>query len=158
MRPIQLLGRRGGFFALIFLAISVLAPPSWGQSSQFDISNYKGKVVYLDFWASWCGPCKQSFPYMAGLRQQYGKQGFVVVTVNLDKNRAQADAFLKKVGVSLPVTYDSAGAVAKQYRVTDMPTSIVFDRTGKARFTHKGFFQGKTKEYSAHVAQIINEH
>jgi cytochrome c biogenesis protein CcmG, thiol:disulfide interchange protein DsbE len=158
MSPTKLLKRRRGFFAFMFLVISALAPPTWAQSSSFDISNYKGKVVYLDFWASWCGPCKQSFPYMAGLKQQYGKQGFVVVTVNLDRNRAQADAFLKKVGVSLPVTYDSGGVIAKQYRVTDMPTSIVFDRTGKARFTHKGFFQNKAKDYSAHVAQIVNEH
>lgn len=155
MRPIQKMARRSMYLAL--LLITAIAPPAFAQSSQFDISNYKGKVVYLDFWASWCGPCKQSFPYMASLRQQYAKQGFTVVTINLDKNRAQADAFLNKVGVNLPVTYDAGGALAKQYRVSDMPTSIVFDRNGKVRFTHKGFFPNKTKEYSAHVAQIVNE-
>jgi cytochrome c biogenesis protein CcmG/thiol:disulfide interchange protein DsbE len=155
MRPIQKMARRSMYLAL--LLITAIAPPAFAQSSQFDISNYKGKVVYLDFWASWCGPCKQSFPYMASLRQQYAKQGFTVVTINLDKNRAQADAFLKKVGINLPVTYDAGGSLAKQYRVSDMPTSIVFDRNGKVRFTHKGFFPNKTKEYSAHVAQIVNE-
>jgi thiol-disulfide isomerase/thioredoxin len=155
MWPTQKMARKSMYLAL--LLITGIAPPAFAQSSQFDISNYKGKVVYLDFWASWCGPCKQSFPYMASLRQQYAKQGFTVVTINLDKNRAQADAFLNKVGVNLPVTYDAGGSLAKQYRVSDMPTSIVFDRNGKVRFTHKGFFPNKTKEYTAHVAQIVNE-
>lgn len=151
------LGRRRGLLGLFLLALTLLAPQADAQTRQFDLADYKGKVVYLDFWASWCGPCKQSFPYMAGLRQQYGAKGLAVVTVNLDKSPAQAAAFLKKVGVSLPVTYDAGGVVAKQYGVKDMPTSLIIDRAGKIRFTHKGFYPGKTAEYSAHVAQIVNE-
>lgn len=150
--------RRTGIFGLLWLALTLLAPQSNAQSSQFNIADYKGKVVYLDFWASWCGPCKQSFPYMAGLKQQYGAKGLAVVTVNMDKSPAQAAAFMKKVGVTLPVTYDTSGKVAKQYGVKDMPTSIIIDRSGKIRFTHKGFYPAKTSDYTAHVAQIVNEH
>lgn len=149
--------RRRGLFGLFLLAITILAPGANADNRPFDIADYRGKVVYLDFWASWCGPCKQSFPFMAELRQQYAGKGLTVVTVNLDKSPAQAAAFLKKVGVTLPVTYDSAGTIAKQYGVKDMPTSLIIDRAGKIRFTHKGFFPGKTGEYSAHVAQIVNE-
>lgn len=150
--------KRRGLFGMILLAVAAMAPSASAQTTQFDLNAYKGKVVYLDFWASWCGPCKQSFPYMASLRQQYGKQGLVVLTVNLDKNRGQADAFLSKVGVTLPVTYDSSGNIAKRYQVHDMPTSMVIDRTGHVRFTHKGFYPAKKAEYSAHVAQLLNEH
>lgn len=139
------------------LALTLLGPQASAQSRQFNIADYKGKVVYLDFWASWCGPCKQSFPFMSGLKQQYGAKGLSVVTINLDKSPAQAAAFLKQVGVGLPVVYDSNGKIAKQYAVKDMPTSLVIDRSGNIRFTHKGFYPGKTADYTAHVAQLINE-
>jgi cytochrome c biogenesis protein CcmG, thiol:disulfide interchange protein DsbE len=154
----NLLNRRFRIFTLLWLALTSLAPQADAQSSQFNIADYKGKVVYLDFWASWCGPCKQSFTYMAGLKQQYGAKGLAVVTVNMDKSPAQAAAFMKKVGVTLPVTYDSNGTVAKRYGVKTMPTSFVIDRTGKMRFTHQGFYPAKTSEYSTQVAQIVNEH
>lgn len=154
----NLLERRLGFFSLLWLALAALAPQADAQTGQFNIADYKGKVVYLDFWASWCGPCKQSFPYMAGLKQQYGAKGLAVITVNMDKSPVQAAAFMKKVGVTLPVTYDSNGAVAKRYGVKTMPTSFVIDRTGKIRFTHQGFYPAKTSEYSTRVAQIVNEH
>ncbi len=134
-----------------------MSPPTRAAATGLDLTAYRGKVVYLDFWASWCGPCKQSFPYMAKLRQQYGPQGLAVVTVNLDKNRAQADAFLKAVGVSLPVTYDSAGKLAEAIPGERNADQHHSGPHGQDSFHSKGFFSKKTREYSAHVAQIINE-
>jgi cytochrome c biogenesis protein CcmG, thiol:disulfide interchange protein DsbE len=151
-RQISILGA-----ALSLLAIGGTSPPAVAQSGALNLASYKGKVVYLDFWASWCGPCKQSFPYMQGLVQKYGAGGFVVLTVNLDRSRSQADAFLRKVGARLPVTYDSAGTLAKQYGVKDMPTSVLIDRQGRVRFTHKGFHPNEQGAYEAHIDQLIKE-
>ncbi|MEQ1548826.1 MAG: TlpA disulfide reductase family protein [Chakrabartia sp.] len=139
------------------LAFGAASASVLAQSASINLASYKGKVVYLDFWASWCGPCKQSFPYMKGLAQKYGPNGFVILTVNLDRSRPQADAFLRKVGVALPVTYDSSGTLAKQYNVKDMPTSVLFDRQGRVRFTHKGFHLKELNAYQAHIDQLIKE-
>jgi thiol-disulfide isomerase/thioredoxin len=127
------------------------------DAANFNLAAFKGKVVYLDFWASWCGPCKLSFPYMASLEQSYPSKDFVVVTVNLDHSRKKADAFLHDVGVQIPVIFDEKGKLATKFHVEQMPTSILFDRTGKLRYVHKGFYQDKEDDYSDHVYQLVNE-
>ena len=123
----------------------------------FNIDNYKGKVVYLDFWASWCGPCKFSFPYMEDLANQYGSKGLVIFADNLDHTSASADAFLRNNGISLPIIFDQKGVLATRYKVEDMPTSILFDRHGRIRYVHKGFYKGKEDEYTSHVIELLNE-
>ncbi|MDF0544896.1 TlpA disulfide reductase family protein [Sphingobium sp. H39-3-25] len=126
-------------------------------TGQLDIGAYRGRILYLDFWASWCGPCRLSFPFMAGLTQRYSPRDLAVVTVNLDRSRAQADSFLARIGGGLPVVYDNAGALAHSYRISDMPTSILFDRQGRARFTHKGFHPDQTATYVGHIDQLVRE-
>jgi len=127
------------------------------QSTTLDLSELRGRVVYVDFWASWCGPCKQSFPYMANLTRQYSSRDFAVVTINVDRQRGQADAFLRKMGSSLPVVYDTSGDLARKYKVKDMPTSFLIDRNGRIRFTHKGFHPKDFATYKAHIDQLIHE-
>lgn len=122
-----------------------------------DLSAYKGKVVYLDFWASWCGACKQSFPYMMSLERRYGPEGLVVIAVNLDKDRAKAQAFLDQTGSTLPIVYDPAGDLPATYKVKDMPTSVLIGRQGQVRFTHKGFFPKDEATYEQHIAELIDE-
>lgn len=121
------------------------------------LERYRGKVVYLDFWASWCGPCKQSFGFMKDLSQRYPARDFVIVTVNVDRNKAAADRFLAQVGSSLPVVYDSKGAIAKSYQVSDMPTTVLIGRDGKLRYRHKGYFPARKAEYEAHIAELVKE-
>ena len=147
--------RRGVLMGALALAIGAAQP---AHADALGLERYRGKVVYVDFWASWCGPCKQSFPFMKALDAKYGANDVVVVTVNLDRMRPQADAFLRQVGSNLPVVYDPAGNLAKTWKVADMPTSLVFDRKGTMRFRHQGFFANKTAEYDAHVAQLVREH
>lgn len=125
--------------------------------SDLHLERYRGKVVYLDFWASWCGPCKQSFGFMKDLSQRYGNRDFVVLTVNVDRQKSAADRFLGQVGSTLPVVYDSKGAIAKSYKVADMPTSVLIGRDGKVRFRHEGFFPARKGEYESHVAQLVKE-
>ncbi len=95
--------------------------------------------------------------YMTSLTRQYSGKDFAVVTINVDRSRALADAFLRKMGGNLPVVYDASGALAKQYKVKDMPTSFLIDRTGRIRFTHKGFHPKEVAAYKAHIDQLINE-
>lgn len=123
----------------------------------FNINNYKGKVVYLDFWASWCGPCKFSFPYMQRLANRFRGRDLVILADNLDQNSNKADAFLSQINTNIPIIYDPKGVLATRYKVQDMPTSILFDRNGRIRYVHKGFYKGKEDEYTSHVIQLLNE-
>ena len=123
----------------------------------FNIDNYKGKVVYLDFWASWCGPCKFSFPYMEGLKNRFGDRGLVIFADNLDHTSKKADAFLHDISTSVPIIFDQKGVLATRYKVGDMPTSILFDRHGNIRYVHKGFYKGKEDEYTSHIIDLLNE-
>ena len=123
----------------------------------FDLSAYKGKVVYLDFWASWCGPCKFSFPYMERLANRYRDQDLVVITDNLDQSSEKAQTFLQQVNTTIPVIYDQKGVLATRFNVSDMPTSILIDRQGKVRYVHKGFYREKENEYTSHVIELLKE-
>ena len=139
-------------------ALAALLPAtSRAEADLLDLAKYRGKVVYVDFWASWCGPCKLSFPFMQRLAARYPAGDVAVVTINLDRQRPAAEAFLRQVRGTLPVVYDPAGSLAKTWKVADMPTSLVFDRKGTMRFRHQGFFPGKAAEYEAHIAQLVRE-
>ena len=102
-----------------------------GQNKTIDLSKYRGKVVYLDFWASWCDPCKRSFPWMNKLQEQYGRNGFEIIAVNLDSSRQDAEDFLAKVPATFDVAFDSKGKTAEIYKLKAMPSSYLIDRQGK---------------------------
>lgn len=109
------------------------------SSSQIDLDSLRGKVVCLDFWASWCDPCRKSFPWMDSLQSKYGERGFTVVAVNLDKKREAAMDFLEKHSSSFPIAFDPTGTTAEKYGVKGMPNSFLIDRVGNIVFTHLGF-------------------
>jgi thiol-disulfide isomerase/thioredoxin len=117
----------------MFLASSVLA------GAPIDIGDFHGRVVYLDFWASWCAPCQQSFPWMQNMQDAYAKEGLTVVAVNLDHHQFDADRFLAKWHPTFDVRFDPQGEIARQFQVHGMPTSLVIDRHGVVRFSHIGF-------------------
>jgi thiol-disulfide isomerase/thioredoxin len=147
-------------FAFLVAAPLLWAGPLAGMAAaapgSFSLDSYRGRVVYLDFWASWCGPCKLSFPFMAGLLRRYPPDDLAVVTINVDRSRQAAERFLAEAGGGLPVVYDDSGAIAKSYHVAEMPTSMLFDRQGRLRFTHKGFHPEQTATYGAHVDALVN--
>jgi cytochrome c biogenesis protein CcmG, thiol:disulfide interchange protein DsbE len=148
--------RRAVLGGLAGLALAGIVTPTEAAAT-LDLARYRGKVVYVDFWASWCGPCKLSFPFMEQLATRYPASDLAVVTINVDRQRTAADAFLRQVRSTLPVIYDAAGDLAQAWKVADMPTSLVFDRKGVMRFRHQGFFPGKVREYDGHVAQLVHE-
>ena len=137
--------------------MAIMPVAAQAETDLLDLAKYRGKVVYVDFWASWCGPCKLSFPFMQQLAARYPAGDVAVVTINLDRQRPAAEAFLRLVRAALPVVYDPQGQLAKTWKVADMPTSLVFDRKGTMRFRHQGFFPGKAAEYEAHIAQLVRE-
>ncbi len=110
-----------------------------GIDGNVRLEGLKGKVVYLDFWASWCQPCKNSFPWMSSMKINYADQGFEVLAVNLDKDRKLADAFLKEMNVNFIVAFDKSGESASDYKLKGMPSSYLIGRDGKIYASHIGF-------------------
>ena len=116
----------------------------------------KAKVVMVDFWASWCEPCKQSFPVMEDLHQRYSKDGLVIIAVNVDENRADMEAFLKKNAVSFAVLRDANQKLVERTGVATLPTSFLIDQAGKVRFLHNGFRGADTrKKYDEEIQSLL---
>ena len=103
------------------------------------LASYRGKVVYLDFWASWCGPCAKSLPALDQLRREFAPGDFQIVAVNLDRNPAVAARFLKQRPVGYPSAIDPKGSLPGAFGVEAMPTSFLIDRDGVVRYVHRGF-------------------
>jgi len=118
-----------------------------------DLAALKGKVVYLDFWASWCVPCRQSFPWMSELQRSLEKDGLVVVAVNVDQERADAEHFLSEFKPPFRVVFDPKGSLAERYHVNGMPTSVLIGRDGQTVTVHQGF---RSRDRDALEQQIRN--
>ncbi len=114
-------------------------PDLRNPSQSLSLSDYRGQVVYLDFWASWCGPCRRSFPVLEQLYQDFADQGFVVLAVNVDEEPELADDFLERYPVSYPLLLDPEGNTPALYRIKGMHTAFRIDREGVVRHVHEGF-------------------
>ena len=121
------------------------------------LKSLNGKVVLVDFWASWCTPCLQSFPWMNELQRKHFEKGLVIVAINLDQDRALADAFLKKVPAKFRIEYDAEGTIAREFDVQAMPTSFLIDREGKVRVRHRGFREKQRAEREDQIEQLLKE-
>lgn len=119
------------------------------------LADMKGQVVYVDFWASWCGPCKQSFPWMNEMQAKYGPRGFTVVGVNVDQKREDADKFLASTPASFTVGYDTTGKVAEMYQPKGMPTSFLIGADGKVRAVHSGFKDSQREELEREIQAAL---
>jgi thiol-disulfide isomerase/thioredoxin len=126
-------------------------------AADLDLSAYRGKVVYVDFWASWCGPCKQSFPWLDRLVREYASQNFVVIGVNVDKDHARAERFLSGIPADFDIVYDPKGELATAYKVAGMPAGVLIDRAGHVRFQHAGFSEKQKGVYEEQVQSLLAE-
>ncbi|MFT6195035.1 MAG: thiol-disulfide isomerase/thioredoxin [Cognaticolwellia sp.] len=119
------------------------------------LNNAKGKVVYVDFWASWCIPCRKSFPWMNNLAAQYQAQGLIILSINLDHSRVLADRFLAQIPANFPIIYDPKGNIAKKYQLKGMPSSFIINRQGQIVSTHVGFNEEKKSAYEQEIKALL---
>ncbi|MGB5276102.1 MAG: TlpA disulfide reductase family protein [Gammaproteobacteria bacterium] len=123
------------------VALASKAPPFElpSDSGQFSLEQYRKQVVYVDFWASWCVPCRHAFPWLNEMQARYGEDGFKIIAINLDKDKTMAQKFLKLIPASFEVAYDPEGTVADLYKLKVMPSSYLIDQEGNLIHKHKGF-------------------
>lgn len=126
-----------------------------GLARDVQLSGSTGKVVYLDFWASWCTPCRQSFPWMNEIQARYRSNGLQIVGINLDKKRADADTFLARLPAGFDVVFDPAGQTPRAYDVKAMPTSVLIGKDGKVLWVHRGFAPEQRDELELKIRQAL---
>jgi peroxiredoxin len=121
------------------------------------LDQFKGQVVMLNFWASWCGPCRQEFPLLDDIYKKYGKLGFTMIGVNVEPDSNAANAWLKQTPVSFPILYDTDSKVSKLYGVAGMPSTVIVDRKGTVRMIHRGYEPGDEQEYLNSIRELVRE-
>lgn len=148
-----------GRVRLLLFAVAVAAaiPIALAADSPIVLDDYKGKVVVVDFWASWCVPCRRSFPWLDEMQSKYRKQGLVVIAVNMDADPQEAEAFLREFPVSFRIVHDTDGSLARGYDVVAMPSSYVIDRNGKIVARHLGFKTARLSEYERVLVETLND-
>jgi thiol-disulfide isomerase/thioredoxin len=148
------------------LALPALAGPA-SPAPQFtlaarsghnvSLAQYRGQVVMINFWASWCGPCRQEMPLLEGIYKRYNKLGFTLLGVNVEPDPKLAEEWLKDTPVSFPILYDKESTVSKLYEVAGMPSTVIVDRAGKLRMVHRGYKPGDENEYLDSIRSLIRE-
>lgn len=146
---------RQGIMGLVFAMLLVAIPVVAAAADAPRLENYRGKVVLLDFWASWCVPCRRSFPWMNQMQAKYADDGLVIVAVNLDNDLDEARAFLQRYPADFKIAYDSDRSLARGYGVQVMPTSYLIGRDGTVVASHLGFKNAKADEYEASIISAL---
>jgi thiol-disulfide isomerase/thioredoxin len=127
------------------------------KGSKTSLSQLKGQVVMINFWATWCGPCQQEMPLLDAMYKKYRAAGFTLLGVNVDKETPAVKDLLAKKPVSFPVLLDPANQVSRAYRVNAMPSTVIVDRKGAVRYIHKGYKAGDENEYLDRIRSLIRE-
>jgi thiol-disulfide isomerase/thioredoxin len=153
-------------FMLVFAPLT-LAANATGPAENFTLksasgenirlSEYRGQVVLINFWASWCGPCRQEMPHLDAIHKKYEPMGFTVFGVNVEQDRKMADKILRDIPVSFPILFDDSNLVSELYDVDAMPVTVLVDRNGDIRFMHRGYKPGYESEYEKQVRTLIKE-
>jgi len=151
----------------LLLALPALAASSASPAPLFtldargghavSLAQYHGQVVMLNFWASWCGPCRQEMPLLESIYKKYRSAGFTLLGVNVEPDSKAADEWLKQTPVSFPILYDRDSKVSKLYDVAGMPSTVIIDRSGRLRMLHRGYKPGDESEYLDSIRALIRE-
>ncbi len=121
------------------------------------LKEMRGEVVLINFWATWCGPCRQELPQLNKLHEQYAKAGFTLLGINVDADAKSAAAMAARLGVTFPVLHDRDKRVSRLYGVDTMPATLIVDRSGKVRHVHRGYQPGVETKYQAQVKELLKE-
>ena len=149
----------------LFMSLSLHAGEMSGPAPDFTLTDLEGKkvrladlkgqVVMINFWASWCGPCRQEMPLLNDIYASYKKAGFVLLGVNVDESVADAKGFLAKTPVKFPVLHDAEGKVADLYKNQAMPSSYFVDRKGNLAYLHQGYRPGEENDYKKVIKKLL---
>jgi peroxiredoxin len=153
--------------AVLAVALPVLATSSSTPAPDFslpsnsgktvNLSQFKGQVVMINFWATWCGPCRQEMPLLEGIYKKYHKMGFTLLGVNVEPDSNPAQAWLKQTPVSFPVLFDKESKVSTLYKVSGMPSTVIIDRKGNVQFIHRGYKPGDENEYLNSIRALVRQ-
>lgn len=152
----------GGFAAAApaALAPATAAPDFTLRSAEgrnLRLSEQRGQVVLVNFWATWCGPCKQEMPHLNRLYEKYRSAGFVLLGVSVDDDPKAAQALAERLGLRFPVLFDAGKAVSRLYALDSMPSTVLIDRDGKVRHLHRGYRDGAEQLYERQVRDLVKE-
>lgn len=137
--------------------VPALSLPKLEGGGEVSMAQFKGQVLYVDFWASWCAPCRLAFPSIEGLYKRNRERGFAVVGINKDTKAGDADRFLRSVPVTFPLVADDQDAAAKAFAVKTMPSGYVIDRKGVVRHVHRGYTAETSKQLAEQVEALLKE-
>ena len=157
-----------GLLLTIFAATSLASSGLEGQQApdfalksatgeNLRLSEYRGDVVMINFWATWCGPCRQEMPLLDELYNRYQRVGFNLLGVNIDDDSSRAMKMATELGVSFPVLFDSRKEVSKLYEVNAMPVTVLVDREGNVRHVHHGYKPGYEEKYLDEIRSLLRE-
>lgn len=121
------------------------------------LAELRGKVVMLNFWASWCGPCRQEMPLLDGIYKRYNPAGFEYLGINVEEDNADAKKLIKELGVSFPILFDPESKASKLYDVEAMPTTVLIDKKGEIRYVNRGYKPGDENKYRDEIRELIRE-
>ena len=122
-----------------------------------NLDSLKGQIVLVNFWASWCGPCRKEMPILEQLNRQFHNKGVTLIGVNVEPDSAAAADWLKATPVSFPILFDTDSKVSKLYQVEGMPNTVILDRKGNVRYIHRGYQPGAENEYLDQIRALIRE-
>ena len=172
MPSMSLLNRFLGVTLAALAAFSLVLPPAHAldagskmpeigltdlSGKPVTVASLAGKVVIVDFWATWCAPCKEEMPVLEKLYKKYGGKGLVVVGVSVDKDASNIKGFAKKLGVTFPIVHDANHQVSGRYQPPRMPSSYIVDRKGIVRFVHGGFRADDATVFEKQVVQLLGK-
>jgi thiol-disulfide isomerase/thioredoxin len=158
-------------FGVALMVFSAAMSPVWGETSgpapnftltdsdgnAVSLEDLRGQVVMINFWASWCGPCREEMPLLEQIHQRYEPLGFTLLGVNVEENSNDAVSWLKDRPVSFPILFDPDNGVSKLYDVVAMPSTVIVDRQGNVRFLHHGYQAGYEDDYQDQVRALVRE-
>lgn len=153
--------------ALLIGGVSHATEPLEGPAPDFTLksrdgknvrlSDLRGQVVMLNFWASWCGPCRQEMPLLDELSKRYSRAGFTLLGVNVEQDSSLGEKYLQDTPVSFPILWDPTSKVSQLYDIDAMPSTVMIDRDGNMRYLHRGYKPGYEKDYKKQIKELIRE-
>ncbi|HKZ72761.1 MAG TPA: TlpA disulfide reductase family protein [Steroidobacteraceae bacterium] len=140
----------------MLVLLALFAGDALAAEPLLDLDRVRGRVVVVDFWASWCTPCRRSIPWLNEMQAKYADRGLVIIGVNVDKSRGDAEQFLAAVPARFEIVYDPDGRLPAKFGVAAMPSSYVFDRSGKVVARHLGFQNARRAEYEKVLRELLH--